>query len=161
MKNLILFTSKHGTTEKCVFKLKENLESETTVANINAFKPDDISEYHNVIIGAPIYAGKINKKMKSFIQEYKNIILKKNIFLFLCCGAEEKKWEKQMQSVFPQEFYNSAIAKENFGYEYNLEDMNIFEKTIIKKIAKIKENKSCINEKAINALAGKINETKD
>ncbi len=62
MKNCILFTTKHGSTEKASLLLKEKLNAETDIINLKDVKKPDISDYDTVILGASIYMGKIQKQ---------------------------------------------------------------------------------------------------
>ncbi len=156
MNTLIIFSSKHGTTEKCAFKLKEKLNTQTVVINVNAIKPDELSKYENIVIGSSIYAGNINKKMLKFINTNIDKIAEKNVFIFICSGIQDEKGHEQIKKVLPARLYESAEKIINFGYEYDFNSLNFFERKIIKLVSKVKESCSCINSDAIDVLAESI-----
>ena len=156
MKNCILFTTKHGSAEKAALSLKEILKAETDIINLKNVKNLDISDYDTVILGASIYIGKIQKQMRKFIRENLNELLKKNIALFIMAGQKEKAQET-LYNAYPMELFDHAFAKEFFGYEMILENMNFLEKAATKAQG-VTQSKSEIMHDAIEKMAHHINE---
>ena len=156
MKNCILFTTKHGSAEKAALSLKEKLKAETDIINLKNVKNPDISDYDTVILGASIYIGKIQKLMRKFIGENLNELLKKNIALFIMAGQKEKAQET-LYNAYPMELFDHAFAKEYFGYEMILENMNFLEKAATKAQG-VTQSKSEIMHDAIEKMAHHINE---
>ena len=156
MKNCILFTTKHGSTEKTALLLKEKLKAETDIINLKDVKKPDISNYDTVILGASIYIGKIQKQMRKFIKDNLNELLKKNIALFIMAGQKEKAQET-LYNAYPSKLFDHAFSKEYFGYEMILEKMNFLEKAATKAQG-VTESKSEIMHDAIEKMANQINE---
>ena len=155
MKNCILFTTKHGSTEKAALLLKEKFKAEADIINLKEVKNPDISKYDTVILGASIYMGKIQKRMRKFIEENMNELLKKNIALFIMAGQKEKAQET-LRNAFPTALFEHALAKEYFGYEMILEKMNFIEKAATKAQGVI-ESRSEILYETIEKMAHRIN----
>ncbi len=156
MKNCILFTTKHGSTEKAALLLKEKLKAETNIINLKNTKNPDISECDTILLGASIYMGKIQKQMRKFIQEHMNELLEKNIALFIMAGQKEKAQET-LSNAFPTALFEHALAKEYFGFEMILEKMNFIEK-VATKAQGVSESTSEILNDSIEKMALKINE---
>ena len=156
MKNCILYTTKHGSTEKAALLLKEKLKAETDIINLKKVKNPSISDYDTVILGASIYIGKIQKQMRKFIQEHVNELLKKNIALFIMAGQKEKAQEA-LENNFSSALSEHATAKDHFGHEMILEKMSFIEKTATKAQG-VTESTSEILVGAIDLMAQKINE---
>ncbi|MGL5086612.1 MAG: flavodoxin domain-containing protein, partial [Clostridium sp.] len=81
MKSLILFGSKYGTTEASANKLKGYLQGEIDVINIKNKQDISLNNYERVIMGTSVYAGMINKDIKSFIESNKAELINKKIGL--------------------------------------------------------------------------------
>jgi len=79
--------------------------------------------------------------------------MNKKLGLFLCCMEEGEKANEQFENAYPENLRKHATATGLFGGEFTFEKMNFLEKSIIKKISKISESVSKINEKAINEFA--------
>ncbi len=156
MKNCILFTTKHGSTEKAALLLKEKLKAETDIINLKKVKNPGISDYDTVILGASIYMGKIQKQMRKFIQEHINELLKKKIALFIMAGQKEKAQET-LRNNFPTALSDHATAKDHFGHEMILEKMNFIEKAATKSQG-VNESRSEILNETIEKMAHQINE---
>ncbi len=88
--------------------------------------------------------------MQAFCELNLEQLLKKQIALFLCCMEEdEEKAKQQFENAYPKVLRNHSVKYDILGGEFLLDKMNFFEKSIIKKIAKTKENVHKIKEKKI------------
>lgn len=67
MKTLIVYGTKHGTTEKCSKLLKDKLSGEVVIINIKKENMPDITAFNNIIIGGSVYMGQIQKEVKKFL----------------------------------------------------------------------------------------------
>ena len=158
MKSVIIYTTTHGCTEKCVVKLQQQLGGNAKLVNIKKSKLDNLEYYETIIIGGSIHAGQIQRRIKKFCQTNLDTLKKKKIGIFLCCMEEGETAQKQFQDAFPDELIEHATATGIFGGEFNFEKMNFVAKAIIKKIAKVDKNVSKIDEKSIIDFAKKMKE---
>jgi menaquinone-dependent protoporphyrinogen oxidase len=136
MNTLIIYGSKHGTTEKCAAMLAEKLKGNVDLHHIKTAGVPDLTKYDRIVIGGSIYAGKIQKEITGFCTQNLQILKDKKIGLFICCMFPMNA-EMQLNTAFPQELLNSAVAKENFGGEMLISDMNFAEKVITKLVSKV------------------------
>jgi len=49
-----------------------------------------LEKYDSIIFGSSIYVGSISKKIRSLCNEFKELLLKKRIAIFICCGFPEQ-----------------------------------------------------------------------
>jgi menaquinone-dependent protoporphyrinogen oxidase len=153
MKTLIAYGTKYGCTEKCASMLARKIPGEVTVLNLKENANHNIGEYDNVIIGGSIYAGKIQGIVKNFCEGNLKTLLSKKVGLFICCGFEGEKAEKQLVESFPATLQAKAMAKGFFGSEMSLERMGFLDRMIVRKVAKITESYSRILEDNILEFA--------
>lgn len=158
MNTLILFSSKKGTTEKCAKELSKKLSGNVEILNLKKRPKIDFSKYDSVILGASYYIGQIRKDMKKFSTEHIDTLKEKRLGLFICCGAPSEEAQKELTTGYPAELIGTAVAKEAFGGEYLFENMNLFERWIIKKVAKIEKSTSSISYEAIDRFANVMNQ---
>lgn len=156
MKTVIIYTTKHGCTDKCAHTLANELDINTSLKNLETEKNIDFSKHDTVIIGGSIHAGAINKKLRSFVDKNVDSLLQKKLGLFICCMYEGEKALAQFQDAFPEVLREKAIAHGIFGGEFDLEKMNFLEKAIVKKVANVEESVSNINYANIKSFAEKI-----
>ena len=160
MSTLILFATKHGCTEKCANRLKENLKGQTDLSNLKHKPKVQLDRYDTIVIGGSIHAGRIQKSVQTFCRKHLNTLLEKRIGLFICCMEEGDTAQKQFEKAFPDELREHAVATGIFGGEFSFEKMNPLERSIIKRIAKIDKSISKISEEAINTFISEMNKTK-
>lgn len=156
MKTLIVYGTKHGSTEKCSQLLKNKLQGDIVAINIKKDTMPDISLFDNIIVGSSIYIGQVQKEIKNFCLKNLSILKSKKIGLFVC-GMNDKDLQTLFNNYFPEELLTTATVKEHFGGEFNFKNMNFFERFIIKKVAKTDKDTSTLSEENINKFAQLIN----
>lgn len=145
MKTLILYESKHGATKRVAELLGEKIEN-SVVARISNFfgKPH---KYDRVIVGGPIYGGRLNPIVKKYIDENHE-----HIHAAFISGMMHENSEQEKKDNFSPEFLESKQV-EFVGGAFNFEDMNFFEKLIVRFVAKVRESKEEYHMENIEKLA--------
>lgn len=157
MKTAIIYSSKHGTTNKVAHEIAGKLDPHQS--EIFELERDTISnpvDFDQIIIGGSIHAGSIQKRIKKFCEKHQDILLDKKLGLFLCCAEKEEKAKEQFENAYSAELRQHASATGLLGYEFLLDEMNFFEKAIVKKVAGQTESVHHINHKAIDDFVQEI-----
>lgn len=158
MSTLIVYATKHGTTEKAVERLEEMLSDAIDKVNIGKERINNIEEYDCIVIGGSIHMGNIQKKIRKFIKANEQLLITKKIGLFLCCMRTDQEAEDQFNAAYPEILRNQAIATELFGGEFIISKMSKLDKMIIEKVSGETEDSSSLNVKVIERFAKKIND---
>lgn len=149
MNFLIIYMSHHGTTEKVARQLKEKLgEKKTTVINLAKEVVPDLVQFDTIIIGGSIHMGQIQKQVRKFCNENKDILLKKRLGLFLCFMNKEQGRD-EFETAFPKELREHSSANGLFGGDLLFDKMNFAEKFITRTVSGVKESVSAIDEDAV------------
>ncbi|MDR0294732.1 MAG: flavodoxin domain-containing protein [Prevotellaceae bacterium] len=159
MKTAIVYASKHGTTEKVVVSIAEKLieTNEVELFSLKKNSNPDISGFDTVILGSSIYAGKASGKMKAFCKANEPALLQKKIALFICgMHIDKEEQKKELKNAYPKTLQDKAEATELLGGEFLFEQMNFFERFIVKKIAKTNKTVHRIDWKAIDKFVEKL-----
>lgn len=159
MKTAILYLSKHGTTEKVARIIGDMLkEKDTELINLEKAQPS-LDQYDRIIIGGPVYAGTVNKKLTSYCIENETLLAQKQLGLFVCgMEPDPDKQQTELETAFPKSLQGKAKATGFMGGEFILEKMNFMERFIVKKIAHTKVSSSNIHEETINLFVEKLKE---
>ena len=159
MKIVIIYASKHGTTEKVAASIAEKLRENNEVALFSLKKnPNpDICDFGMVILGTPVYAGQASGKMQKFCKNNGQTLLQKKTGLFVCgMEPEQTKREKELTDAYPEVLLKNAVATGFLGGAFKFEEMNFMERFIINKIANTNESVSRIDEHAIEDFVAKL-----
>jgi menaquinone-dependent protoporphyrinogen oxidase len=157
MKILIAYTTRFGTTEKCVKILADMLREnnyDVEIADLKkngSIKPEN---YDMVLVGGSFLVGRMNSYVNKFVKRNLNTLLKVKAAVFMC-GSDEN-WENEIKKGFPEELLNKSIARGYFGYEFNLAKMNPMFRGMIQKATNTTERVSKINTENIGDFAGKV-----
>lgn len=137
MKTLVIFGSRRGTTKKCAEIMQETCKNECTLLDVKSKRKLNISEFERIIIGANAFSGKLNPLVRKYVRKNISILLKKELFLFICCGSTEKETvDALFLSCYPLEIINHAKLKENFGGCLKFHEESYIIRTILKKMGK-------------------------
>jgi menaquinone-dependent protoporphyrinogen oxidase len=135
MKKLIVYGTRTGTTENCAMKIKADMDfQDVEVMNLKAGNRPDLSNYDTVIIGTPIYMGKINGKVKSFLLKNHDVLMQKNIHFFVCGLAHGAEGVELFRKQISEDLFNHAIQVRQLGSEIHPERLNPLYRVIINKI---------------------------
>ena len=157
MKTIIFYCTTHGCTEKVARQIMDFMGENTILHNLKSKEQPSLDDFDRVIIGGSIHAGQIQKKVKQFCTNNQESLLKKELGIFICCMEEGEKAREEMRNVFPVELLSHAKATACLGGEFNFEKMNFLEKMIVKKVAKVEQSTSNIDQEAIRFFSGKMN----
>ena len=139
MKNLIIYASKTGTTEKCAKEINRQLKDSKMVNILN--KTEDINRYDLIIVGTPIRMGMIDKKIGKFLINNIETLKSKKVAYFICCGFNEN-WKSYYEQNIPKDLLDTAIIYDTFGGEMDIQKQKGFDKFITKMVIKnIDKNK--------------------
>jgi len=156
MTTLILYGTTHGTTEKCAFKLANCFADDVAVLTLEENNGIDITGYDTVIIGGSIRLSRMNRSVSNFCRKYLNGLMHARIGLFICCMNEIDRAKEYLESNFPKELQQQAIAKGYFGGELDFGKLSSLERSLLKNIINIDKSISLINERNIKDFAQTI-----
>lgn len=134
MKTLIIYASKKGATKKCAERIKQGVRGQVKLIECKEALNEPIDSYDNIIIGGAVYAGTLDKNLKSFCNHNKECLMAKRTFLFLGC-MNDKQINDYIKDNIPEEVANHLEDVTCCGGAFYFSKMNFFEKVIIKKIA--------------------------
>jgi menaquinone-dependent protoporphyrinogen oxidase len=156
MKILIAYSSKYGTTRDCAKKLSKKIKGSVVAIDLKRSKPDP-RVYDAVIIGGPVYMGKMNRPTASYCETYSSHIKDKPLGLFICHMERDTDMDKQISNVFPKALIEKSSVSKGFGGAYNISKMGFLYKMIIKKATGVEKDKKDIFYNEIDAFADKFN----
>lgn len=136
MKTAVIYTSKYGMTEKLA-NIMVRHRTNVHLFTIKEFQ-NNFEDYSEIIIGTPIYAGRINKKISKFINKHQSQLLEKELRIFLC-GMAKKNEDEVITLNFTDEIIEHAKIKYTGG-AYQFSKMNFFFRSIVKRIAKTNQD---------------------
>ncbi|PLW93551.1 MAG: flavodoxin [Marinilabiliales bacterium] len=151
MKTAILYASTHGTSEKAAQLLSDKIGN-CDLINLRKIKKVDLNDYSKLIIGGSIHMGKMQQRVRSFIEKYQAEIIDKKFALFMCC-MDEKQEENQLKSAFPADLQAKAVMVTGIGGEFLFDKMNFLERAMVKKISGSNESVHRLYMDKIEALA--------
>jgi menaquinone-dependent protoporphyrinogen oxidase len=154
MKTAIIYTSKHGTTAKVAQMIAERLTgNQLSVIDLKKDKHPDIHSFDGIILGTSIYAGSASKTMQRFCKEQLDTLTQKRLALFVCgMEPDSAKRQQELTNAFPEAIYQNAVSRCFAGGEFLFEKMNVFERAIIKRIAKTDKSVSQIREDEVDKV---------
>ena len=153
MKTLIAYSTKYGTTKMCANLLGEKLGTDVTLANISETRNINLSPFDCVIIGGPIYMGRLKSNTKKFCYRHQDVLATKKVGLFVCHLENEKSIVDIMATQFPGKLFDAAAVTNGFGGASLVSKMKGMDKFMFTKIAKSTEDKENINYANIEDFA--------
>jgi menaquinone-dependent protoporphyrinogen oxidase len=157
MKTLIAYSTTLGCTEQCASKLKEDLGEDVEMVRISRRRRYNLQDYDNIIIGGSIHEGMIQRSVFKFCENNLDMLLNKHVGLFVCCMDPDADERELIDRAFPEKLREHALASGFFGGELNIKKMNLLQKIMTRKAARLKKEPD-IDFQKILEFARKIQE---
>ena len=139
MKTLIAYSSTLGCTEQCASRLKADLGNGVEMYRISRRRRVNLDYYDTIIIGGSIHEGMIQRSVRHFCENNLEVLLKKQVGLFVCCVDPEANEHELIERAFPGKLTGHALASGFFGGELNIRKMNLLQKIMTRKAARIQK----------------------
>lgn len=148
MDTAVVYMSQHGTTRKVARLLADNITGEVALFDLRTAGYIDLLPYERVIIGGSIHTGTVQKKVADFCRIHEEELLDKELGLFLCF-MDTTKGQEEFENAYPEKLREHAAVTGLFGGEFLFEEMNFFERLVVKKISGENESVSKLDMEAI------------
>lgn len=136
-KTLFVYATRHGFTQSCVDWMIQHCKGECNSVNLTnsrAIQPEVLEVYENILVGGSIHVGDIQKQVKRFVSDHRQILEQRKVGLFLSCMDEGEVAQADFKKAFPEWIRNHASAVAFTGAAFYFDRMNLLERWIIKRI---------------------------
>jgi menaquinone-dependent protoporphyrinogen oxidase len=156
-KTAIIYSSKRGTTKRCVQLLAERLDGGADIFDITDHSSVDLASYEAAVVGGSVYAGRLNKRLRRFLADHEAELIQRTALALFTCGMEEGEGaQRQLRESFSEPLRTKAVALECLGGEFLFSKMGWFARTLIK-LAMSRDDVNQIDEAAIDRIATALN----
>jgi len=156
METLIIYASKYGCTADCAAYLKDKLNGNVTLVDINKADKLGLDKFDRVIIGGSVYIGKVAKKLRVFCEGNVDSLTQKAVGIFLCCALVDEA-DAVLAANFPVALLKNAKVVGFFGSEARMEKMGFFDRMLIKAVTKGDFSKFKISTERMDEFVVEIN----
>jgi menaquinone-dependent protoporphyrinogen oxidase len=139
MKTLIAYSTTLGCTEQCASKLRKDIGEDVEMIKISSRKKYDLQEFDTIIIGGSIQEGRIQQSVHHFCTSHLQVLLQKQVGLFVCCQDQDDNEKELIEQAFPPQLVKHALASGFFGGELNIKKMNLLQKIMTRKAARLQK----------------------
>jgi menaquinone-dependent protoporphyrinogen oxidase len=137
--------------------LKEDLGEGVEMIRISRRRRFNVQEYDIIIVGGSIHEGMIQRSVHKFCETNLDDLLRKQVGLFICCMDPDANEQELINRAFPEKLKQHALASGFFGGELNIKKMNLLQKIMTRKAARLQKEPD-IDFQKILAFANKIQE---
>ncbi len=153
MRTLIAYRTKYGTTAACARRIAEKIGGDVALADLADARDLNPREYEVVIVGGSIYAGKIQRRVVSFCEKHRSILLQRRVGIFLCCLYEGEEALMQLQSAFPDWLLAHAFTRVLPGGEVHYDRLTFLDRLLVRGLPHRTGDFSRMRPEALDDLA--------
>lgn len=139
MNTLIAYSTTLGCTEQCASKLKDDLGDDVEMIRISRRRRFNLEQYDTIIVGGSIHEGMIQRSVYKFCENNLSELLQKQVGLFVCCMDPDANEQELIARAFPEKLVDQALANGFFGGELNIKKMNLLQKIMTRKAARLQK----------------------
>jgi menaquinone-dependent protoporphyrinogen oxidase len=154
MRTLIIYATSHGCTAEAAAVIRERLGEGCIALDVKDDPGIDLGVFDAVVAGGSIHAGRVQRRLRKFLEANAPALMEKRLGLYLCCMYEGEKAQEQFENAFPASLREHATARGFFGGVLDFERMNFIERAIVRKVEGVTETVRKVDEAAIEEFAG-------
>ena len=160
MKALIVFDSKHGTTEEAAQSIAAAVKEAGHAADLLDLRKKGaaavaLSGYDAVALGGPFYAGRWSRRARAFAAARRADLSGLPFGLF-AIGSNPDLGDKAARSTLPPSLASAVSASAYFGGRLDFERLGRLERFIVEKVAGTTESSSTLDLGQANGFAAAL-----
>lgn len=140
MKTLIIYTTSNSCTRKAINELAQKLSGEVQSIDLKHSHETLLDDFNRIIIGGSIQSRQVRQRINSFCLTHMHILRKKEIGLFICCTEKPEIARVKIENTFPEELHQLAKTEAIFRGVYNLDEMNLVRRVLVRKLSSMRGN---------------------
>ncbi len=149
MKTLVAFASRQGCSEKSARLIQRMLGGDCDIVDLDIESDIDLSTYDTVVIGGPIYYGRMRASVRYFCERYFPELLKRRIGLYICCMQRGEVALQELREAYPPELLAHASASGIFGGEIHMERISFVERFIVRSVVRTEYSVTTFSEERV------------
>lgn len=158
MKTLIAYASKYGTTKRCAESIAARIAGEVDVVDIKRKSAVSLADYDSVVVGGPIYAGKVMSAVPAFCDKHREALLERTVGLFVCCLYEGETALTELDEAFPAWLNAHAAVRRAVGGAIDLARLGVVDRYLARKVAHLDEDVERVKDEELSAIAAAIDD---
>jgi menaquinone-dependent protoporphyrinogen IX oxidase len=157
MKILLVFDTKHGTSEEAAGRIAAAVKARGGEAQLLDLRKKgaaaaSLSGYDAVALGAPFYMGSWSKRARSFASAREAELLGKRLGVF-AVGSNAELGDKAAIATLPAALASKVSASAYLGGRFDMDRLNGFERFIVKMVGGKAESSSTLDFGPVEAFA--------
>lgn len=153
----IVYATRYGATEtvaqRLAAALRENGAPQVWCSEIGVADPGLLASAGMIVVGGPIYAGRILSDVPKFCEANRKLLLDRVVGLFITCLYEGDQARTQLNEAFPSWLNGHACAHADLGGAVRLHQLKFLDRFLMKKVGKVREDVDRIRTDAIRAFS--------
>lgn len=136
MKTLVAYGSGLGCSEKSARLIQRILGIDCDIVALDREGAVRVESYDTLIIGGPVYQGRMHDSVRAFCQANLSALLQRRIGLYICCMQSGEAAIQELRGAFPAGLLAHASATGIFGGEMQMERINFIERFIVRAVVR-------------------------
>lgn len=149
MKTLVAFASRQGCSEKSARLIQRVLGPECDRVDLDVVSDVALEDYATVVVGGPIYYGKMHASVRAFCEANLEALLQRRIGLYICCMQAGETALRELREAFPPSLLAHAAATGIFGGEIHMERINFIERFIVRAVVRTEYSLSTFSQERV------------
>ncbi|MEJ2407380.1 MAG: flavodoxin domain-containing protein [Candidatus Thiodiazotropha sp.] len=156
MTTLVAYASRQGCSEKSARLIQRMLGGGCDIVDVDIESDIELVPYDTVIIGGPIYYGKLRASVRGFSEAYLPQLLQRRIGLYICCMEQGERALQELREGFPSELLEHASATGFFGGEIHMERISFVERFIVRAVVRTEYNLTTFSEERVSRFLQRL-----
>jgi menaquinone-dependent protoporphyrinogen oxidase len=159
-KAVIVYATRYGSTgvvsQAIVEALKEVGVNQVETMLTGELDVKQLESAGLVVIGGPIYAGRILVDIPRFCESHRELLLQRSVGLFITCLYDGEQATTQLVDAYPAWLHAHACARADLGGKVKLQQLKFIDRFLMRHIAKVGQDVDRVRHQAVRSFATEL-----
>lgn len=160
MHTTVIYDTKYGATRSVAEMIVERLDGTAEAIEVREAGSDEVTASDLVILGGPIYAGKLRNRLTSFCNRHEDAILARRVGLFITCLYTGSTASQQLEESYPDRLLAHAVAAEPLGGRIRVSELGVIDRFLVSRLGKLSEDADRIDSERIERFTAAVQENR-
>ena len=156
----ILYATRYGSTrraaEAIATRCREAGMDASDVCVEEITRSMSVPDADTIVIGAPVYGGRIPKQVTRFLDAHLEVLMRKRIGLFLSSLYAGTRAETQLADNYPSRLITHSFGCYYVGGRIDFDSLNWWDRLMMKRLAGVERSIETTNDEEIGRIVADV-----
>lgn len=153
---LVIYDTRYGSTREVAEMIADRIGDRSLVREIGAVVPEELERASLVVIGGPVYGGRLSRRIPRFCDRNRSTLEQKRVGLFITCLYRGDMAKQQLHEGYPDWLIAHASATEWLGGRIRVKSLGFMHRMLVSRLGNLEGDTDRIDPNRIDDFVSRL-----